>query len=95
MNRTLLPRLAKRNVTIPEALPEMDNLEEVRTMLAETAEGWTRECEAAMLTRLLQRRFGNLPSWATERIAQADLATLEEWGLRILEVGSLDEVLAG
>ncbi|MEO5347364.1 MAG: hypothetical protein H7834_13460 [Magnetococcus sp. YQC-9] len=43
----------------------------------------------------MQRRFGNLPSWATERIAQADLATLEEWGLRILEVGSLDEVFAG
>ncbi|MEO5347363.1 MAG: Rpn family recombination-promoting nuclease/putative transposase [Magnetococcus sp. YQC-9] len=54
LSRILLPRLAKRNVTIPEALPEMDNLEEVRTMLAETAEGWTRECDAPVATPVRQ-----------------------------------------
>ena len=51
------------------------------------------EGEAALLRRLLERRFGALPDWARTRIAAADTAALEEWGLRILEAGSLDDVL--
>ncbi len=52
-----------------------------------------RKREAAVLTRQLQRRFGVLPSWASERIAQADLATLERWSLRILETTTLGDVI--
>ncbi len=52
-----------------------------------------QEGEAAFLTRLLERRFGPLPAWASERIAAADTNALEEWGLRVLESGSLDEIL--
>ncbi len=50
--------------------------------------------EATMLTRQLQRRFGNLPPWASQKIADADLSTLEEWSLRILDAPTLDSVLA-
>ena len=46
------------------------------------------------MMRLLERRFGAIPAWAKDRIATADPAALEEWGLRILDAGSLDEVLA-
>jgi len=100
LSRILLPRLAKKNVPIPEAMPEMDDLEEVRTMLAETAEGWTREWtrdgerkgEANILTRQLQRRFGIVPAWASEKITKADLEALEEWSLRFVDAKSLDEV---
>lgn len=48
--------------------------------------------EAALLVRLLERRFGPLPGWACERIEQAEQALSEEWGLRLLEAGSLEEV---
>ena len=53
-----------------------------------------RAGEAAILFRQLERRFGPLPDWARDRIATADTAALEAWGLRVLDAGSLDEVLA-
>jgi len=53
-----------------------------------------QEGEAALLRRQLERRFGVLPDWARDRIAAADSAALEEWGLRVLDAGSLDDVLA-
>jgi len=87
------------DVRVPEELLE------VRNMLASRAENWKQqwlqegrqegrqEGEAALLLRLLERRFGALPGWARERIATADTVALEEWGLRVLEAGSLDDVL--
>ncbi|MBF0185417.1 MAG: Rpn family recombination-promoting nuclease/putative transposase [Magnetococcales bacterium] len=50
--------------------------------------------EAKILTRQLQRRFGDLPPWANQKIADADLSTLEEWSLRILDAPTLEGVLA-
>jgi predicted transposase/invertase (TIGR01784 family) len=50
--------------------------------------------KAEMLTRLLQHRFGGLPPWASQKIADADLATLENWSLRILDAPTLESVLA-
>jgi len=51
------------------------------------------EGEAALLLRLLERRFGALPVRVKERVAAADAAALETWGLRVLDAGSLDDVL--
>ncbi len=51
--------------------------------------------EAKMLTRQLQRRFGDLPIWASQKIADAERSTLEEWSLRILDATTLESVLAG
>ena len=53
-----------------------------------------RKGEAAMLLRQLERRFGALPGWASDRIATADSVALEEWGLRVLDARSLDDVFA-
>lgn len=53
-----------------------------------------QEGEAALLRRQLERRFGALPGWALDRIATADTAALEEWGLRVLDAASLDDILA-
>jgi predicted transposase YdaD len=82
---------------------------EVRNMLASRAEDWKRqwlqegrvegrvegrlEGEAALLLRQLERRFGALPAEVRERVVTADTAALETWGLRVLEAGSLDDVL--
>jgi hypothetical protein len=51
--------------------------------------------EAALLLRLLERRFGVLPGWAADRVLAADSGTLAEWSLRVLDAASLEEVLAG
>ena len=91
----------------PRSLPRIpEELEEVVNMLATHVEKWSRDIEqkgwrdgeqageAKMLTRLLQRRFGDLPPWASDKIAKADLSTLEEWSLRILDATTIESVLA-
>ena len=74
-------------------------------MLATRAETWKQqwlqegrqegrhEGVAAFLVRLLERRFGALPDWAKDRIATGDTVALEEWGLRVLDASSLEDVL--
>ncbi len=44
--------------------------------------------------RLLERRFGALPRWVTERVGAAETGALEEWGLRVLDAKNLDDVFA-
>ena len=51
-----------------------------------------RQGRAATLSLQLQRRFGNTPSWASDKIAKADLPTLERWSLRILDAKSLEDI---
>ena len=53
-----------------------------------------QEGKAEMLTHLLQRRFGAVPTWANEKIAKAEPPVLEEWSLRILDATTLESVLA-
>lgn len=48
--------------------------------------------EALILQRLLQRRFGPLPDWVTEKLAQADQTSLETWADRVLDATTLEEV---
>jgi hypothetical protein len=77
-------------------------------MLAERVKTWTEEWkqqgreqgerkgrhlgEVNLLRRLLERRFGRLPSWVDERLEQASEAELEHWADRVLECATLDEV---
>jgi hypothetical protein len=87
-------------VRVPEELLE------VRNMLADRVEEWKQrwllEGEqtgeqrglATLLLRQLERRFGILPSWAKDRVLAADAAVVEEWGLRMLDAASLEEVFA-
>jgi predicted transposase/invertase (TIGR01784 family) len=50
------------------------------------------EGEAAMLIRLLERKFRPLPESARQRVSSADAETLLIWGERVLDANSLDEV---
>ena len=50
------------------------------------------EGERRVLERLLTRRFGQLPDWATERLTTASTEQLESWADEILVANSLDEV---
>jgi hypothetical protein len=87
-----------------------EELLEVRNMLATRIEEWKQRRvleaeqrglqlgeqrgEAALLLRLLTKRFGALPDWARDRVLTADTVLIEEWGLRLLEAACLEEVLA-
>ena len=51
-----------------------------------------QEEAASMLLRLLQRKYGSVPSRICEKITKADLATLEEWSLRFVDAQSLKDV---
>lgn len=45
-----------------------------------------------LLHTMLQRRFGPIPDWASTRIAQADVDTLQQWALNILDAQRLEDV---
>ena len=110
LGRVLLPRRAPG-----QPIPELNDLQEVDAMLAETVQEWTKQWEtqgwrkglqegrqegrqeeaAAVLQRLLTRRFGPLPEWASDKVARADLPALENWTDRVLDARSLDEALQG
>ncbi len=83
-----------------------DGLQEVRNMLVTRMEAWVQQKlregerkgrqqgEGALLLRQLEHRFGVLPDWTTDRVLAADTETIEEWGLRMLDAATLDEVFA-
>ncbi|MBF0401738.1 MAG: DUF4351 domain-containing protein [Magnetococcales bacterium] len=52
-----------------------------------------QEERVSMLIRQLQRRFGDLPPWAGQKIAHAEPSALEEWSLRVLDAPTLESVL--
>lgn len=52
------------------------------------------EGEAAMLLRLLHRRFGDVSAEVENRVHQADSETLLRWGERVLDAPTLDAVFA-
>lgn len=84
-----------------EQFPEVTELHEVRTMLAETVDEWTREWreegrkegEIQMLVRQLERKFGPLAEHHRQRLEKADAETLLEWGDRVLAADNIDDVL--
>lgn len=89
-------------VWLPSRLPGVDlppvrDLEEVKRMLDERTRDWTKrwrqEGEAALLTRLMDRRFGPLDEETRQRIASADTNTLLEWADRVLTARHIGEVI--
>ena len=46
-----------------------------------------------MLMAVMKAKFGPLPKWASERIANASSVQLERWSRKMLVAGSLELVL--
>ncbi|MFM8330336.1 MAG: Rpn family recombination-promoting nuclease/putative transposase [Candidatus Methylumidiphilus sp.] len=111
-----------KRVLLPGRMPgvefnHLNELQEVKSMLAERVIEWTEEWlrqgleqglekglgqglargrqegEAAMLLRLLERRFGAVDEPSRQRLQTADAATLLRWGERLFQADSVDEVL--
>ena len=60
-------------------------------------EGWEagkQEGGALLLTGLLQKRFGSLPSWAEQKLKEADSKTLETWGFNLLSADRLEDIFS-
>ncbi|MBK8577232.1 MAG: Rpn family recombination-promoting nuclease/putative transposase [Candidatus Accumulibacter sp.] len=114
-------RIVLRRLMPGQEVPEVNELQEIDTMLAETVEEWTRQWKAdglqqgrqegrqeglreglqvgiqqgllrgerVLLQKQLERRFGALPPWVSERLAQATPEQLEAWGLDLLDAADL------
>ena len=85
-------------------LPEVADLLEIKTMLAETVIEWTEdwkqqglqqgllEGECLILQRQLTKRFGPLTEETQARLQSATREQLEAWGERILDARNLHEL---
>jgi hypothetical protein len=51
------------------------------------------EGEAKVLRAMLNKRFGELQAWAQERLERASVEQQDDWSLKLLDAGSLDEAL--
>lgn len=101
LNRVLLPAKA-----VGQPIANVENLFEVRTMLAERVLEWTKEWkeqglqqgrqeglqmgEVVVLKRLLAKRFGELPAWAITTLDSATPSQLESWAERLLDADTLE-----
>ncbi|MEJ1964080.1 MAG: Rpn family recombination-promoting nuclease/putative transposase [Gammaproteobacteria bacterium] len=73
------------------------------TMLSEWLDEWGEEMrrearqkgEANLLSRMLQKRFGELPEWVGEHLRNASPDQLEQWGERLMDVTSLRDLFNG
>ena len=102
LGRVILGRLPGGAVT------HVDDLQEMRAMLADRIQEWgeefqrkglqegrregRREGEAHLLLHLLASRFGVLPQGVQERVQQADVSQLERWGERLLDARTLEDL---
>jgi flagellar biosynthesis/type III secretory pathway protein FliH len=89
-------------------LPELEELTEVRAMLAETVAEWReewkrqglqegrkegrKEGQTNILLKQIEFKFGELSLKDRQRVQAADSETLLKWGERILTAAKLDEV---
>jgi hypothetical protein len=48
--------------------------------------------EAKLLRKLLERRFGDLPMWVSDKLSSAGEQDLERWGEAVLTEPTLDAV---
>ena len=90
-------------------MPAVNDLEGVKSMLAERVLEWTKEWkregldeglkqgfktgESALLLRLVERKFGPLSEVARQKLASADAETLLTWADRVLDARRIEDVI--
>jgi len=55
--------------------------------------GW-QEGQIGLLRRLIERKFGALPSWAEKKLEKYPAGDLEQLGLRLLEAANIEDLFA-
>jgi hypothetical protein len=89
---TLPPELETKLDHFIVALEEGQKMEYVTSIERVRSARILQEGKSSMLSRLLQRRFGDLPPSAEERIKSATAEQTEAWFDRAIDAQSLDEV---
>ena len=101
-----------KRVFLPGRVPgvefsNLNDLQEVQSMLAERVIEWTEEWkrqgvekgrqegEAILLLRMLELRFGPLSEGNRAKVRAADADTLLRWGERMLTAATAEEVFTG
>ena len=91
-------------------MPQVDDLQEIRVMLADKVEEWAKayiaegeikgkqeglqQGEVLALQRLLAKRFGVIPADTIALIANAPVADIERWLDRVIDAKQLSDVFA-
>ncbi|NIA05499.1 MAG: transposase [Proteobacteria bacterium] len=87
-----------------ENQPVIEELHEVKTMLAERVKEWNKESmerglqkglqkgALQLLTRLLEKKFGSLPPDLMLRLTQSDEEQILQWSERILTADTLGDI---
>ena len=52
-----------------------------------------QEGELTVLRRVIEKRFGAIPTWAEERLTGRSAADLEELSVRVLDAQSIEDLL--
>jgi flagellar biosynthesis/type III secretory pathway protein FliH len=98
--------MRKQNYSI--LLPQIDDLQEIKVMLADRLEEWAhgyiaegelkgelkglQQGEMLALQRLLAKRFGVIPMETVTLISQAPLEDIERWFDRAIDATKLSDV---
>lgn len=61
--------------------------------MAEALHEGRQQGELTVLRRLIEKRFGPIPDWATDRLAHSSIPELDELSERLLDARSLEELL--
>jgi hypothetical protein len=75
-------------------LREMTEQEDTAMLAQYIRDKGFQEGKLDLLERLLTYRFGPLPNWGRDQLAGATLDQLNRWAERVLEVDSIQAVLA-
>jgi hypothetical protein len=75
-------------------MPILDDIMDHDLLGPEIRRGYERG-EMAILLRQIEKRFGTVPSWASQRIEALSAPDLEDLALRVLDAGSLEELFPG
>ena len=79
---------------MPITLDLLETNSVIRELVEERVEEKVRGAESRLVRALLQRRFGQIPDWAEQRLQTADPATLERWAVRLLDAPNLEDALS-
>ncbi len=81
-------------------MPILNDILDNKVLGREFKRGWQegrqegrQEGELTVLRRLVEKRFGAIPGWAEEKLASRSTAELEEMSVRVLDAGSVEEIL--
>lgn len=95
--RRLAPVVTQEARKMPIYIDLMENEALAPFLIKKFQEGrreGLQEGELTILRRLLEKRFGPLPSWASEKLAAMQGPQLEDLSERLLDAHSLEDLLA-